>query len=1039
MMGIVFLSTIRAAASTATIKLRTGVADWGVVSLGEDVETVQFTWAVDGVTNGATQKKVVISVGPTGVTPPPFKYSCLPTECAAQTFLGTNIMPGLKARTSYTWCANVETSSGDNLTGCLDFETAPSPQTFPGAAQWIGGGGQLRSTTGLVLTTKPKKARAFVSGVGAFYLYVNGEKIGNQVMAPLQSVYPKTIYYSTFDITDVLTAGTNTIGAVLGNVKWGYDDLWCNMTAAGGPDGCRAFVVRIEADGEVLDTSDVSTWEARTGPITWDHFFHGETFDATVPWDWGVKSSSNTATTTIVNDASNDASNTQTWMKAKVMTPPAGAPLTMEVSSSLGTLRPNLGPPVTTQRELPAQTDPVKTTAFDVGTAYIFDFGDNVAGMARLDLSVGHGLPAGTALRVAIAEIIEGSFEDVGGMCALCPGCGACAGGAGGSNGNTECSVFVGDGALCNTYCNNPSRSGKAPDTHALRDEPCYPHQSYNKGGEVPHYDQRSSRYIGDFNNANMTNVYYVRGDGKAESYTPFFAGGGFRYAQLSISAGKSKSSDVEARIAAFTPDKTTLTGLDMHSSVPSAGDVTVATVTSVGKGIVPDVLNKIHAMTRASQLSNLWGIPTDCPQRERRGWTGDAQSSSDEAMLNFDMRGFYAKYLRDMMDDQSRRDPNVPANESGAIADVVPYDGIGGLPGCPVWQVVYTVVGHGLWKHYGEAALPLLKFHYQNMRNLSMWFERHADPTDNLLVTQCYGDWMGFNPESHNSGSSALTPTAAVTAFYHVLSRQYMSVIAAALGDDEEAKHWGTLRNEGVRAYHKRFYNATAGGYNPCVNDLPQWSVHHPNTTCHGTSAHGSQTSNAMALAIGAPQSVSPELTMSIAQRLASDVANFGDKFTTGVSGIAWLLPQLDIFGNGERAMKTMMGDQYPSLGTMAAQNMTSLCENLACSFHTAGGGSQNRESRSLFSLSLSLFKVFLLPLSLSCLLVALTTYHLFPLVSSSVFVYVLYRHHARRVGCMVQRKSWWYRLESERKHRGMEDRHRARRTERHHDARQR
>lgn len=50
--------------------------------------------------------------------------------------------------------------------------------------------------------------------------------------------------------------------------------------------------------------------------------------------------------------------------------------------------------------------------------------------------------------------------------------------------------------------------------------------------------------------------------------------------------------------------------------------------------GSVPSVLNTIHEMARRSQLSNLWSIPTDCPQRERRGWMGDAQVSCDGAML---------------------------------------------------------------------------------------------------------------------------------------------------------------------------------------------------------------------------------------------------------------------------------------------------------------------------------------------------------------------------------------------------------------------
>ena len=44
--------------------------------------------------------------------------------------------------------------------------------------------------------------------------------------------------------------------------------------------------------------------------------------------------------------------------------------------------------------------------------------------------------------------------------------------------------------------------------------------------------------------------------------------------------------------------------------------------------------------------------------------------------------------------------------------------------------------------------------------------------------------------------------------------------------------------------------------------------------------------------------------------------------------------------------ALAILEGDMYPSIGHMAAQNMTTLCENWACTFHEAGGGSGNHVS---------------------------------------------------------------------------------------------
>ena len=62
-----------------------------------------------------------------------------------------------------------------------------------------------------------------------------------------------------------------------------------------------------------------------------------------------------------------------------------------------------------------------------------------------------------------------------------------------------------------------------------------------------------------------------------------------------------------------------------------------------------------------------------------------------------------------------------------------------------PVWQVAYIVIARQMWKHHGEDVLPSIRTHWPGLLDLMGWFDRHADPADGLLVTKCYGDWMGF------------------------------------------------------------------------------------------------------------------------------------------------------------------------------------------------------------------------------------------------------------------------------------------------------
>ena len=70
------------------------------------------------------------------------------------------------------------------------------------------------------LDKKVKSATAFISGLGLFELYLNGQKIGDQVLAPGLTEYNKRAFYMTFDVTGNLKAINNAIGVILGNGRF---------------------------------------------------------------------------------------------------------------------------------------------------------------------------------------------------------------------------------------------------------------------------------------------------------------------------------------------------------------------------------------------------------------------------------------------------------------------------------------------------------------------------------------------------------------------------------------------------------------------------------------------------------------------------------------------------------------------------------------------------------------------------------------------------------------------------------------------------
>jgi hypothetical protein len=107
-------------------------------------------------------------------------------------------------------------------------------------------------------------------------------------MDPAQSVYHQRMHFVTFDVAELLVSGgSNLLVATLGTAKFGYLNTWCDMSHAGGPDGCRAFILQLRitfADGTNLThcSSSDSGWEASESPVAWDHFWHGETMNASV-------------------------------------------------------------------------------------------------------------------------------------------------------------------------------------------------------------------------------------------------------------------------------------------------------------------------------------------------------------------------------------------------------------------------------------------------------------------------------------------------------------------------------------------------------------------------------------------------------------------------------------------------------------------------------------------------------------------------------------------------------------------------------------
>ena len=221
--------------------------------------------------------------------------------------------------------------------------------------KWIGGGGQLRKE--FVLKGQPLRARAYICGLGYYELRINGRKVGDHVLDPGWTTYQRRVLYVTYDVTEYLRQGNNTIGVMLG-------EGWFKS---------RALLLQLSIDtqggekhAEILSDN---TWKANPGPIIADSIYDGETYDArleTPGWD---------------KAGFVDAK----WKPAVTVDPPKG-----EVSAQMM-------PPI---RVIDTIT-PVKMTSPKPGM-YVFDMGQNFSGWVRLRVRG----PRGAEVKLRHAELL---------------------------------------------------------------------------------------------------------------------------------------------------------------------------------------------------------------------------------------------------------------------------------------------------------------------------------------------------------------------------------------------------------------------------------------------------------------------------------------------------------------------------------------------------------------------------------------------------------------------------------------------------------
>ncbi len=367
-------------------------------------------------------------------------------------------------------------------------------------------------------------------------------------------------------------------------------------------------------------------------------------------------------------------------------------------------------------------------------------------------------------------------------------------------------------------------------------------------------------------NAALQTDRVIARGTGE-EIYEPRFTYHGFQYVWVRGLKEKPKVEDVIAKV--IHNDFRKISSFDCSSAS----------------------LNRLLKMADRSYVSNyVNGFPTDCPHREKNGWTGDAAFTSELAQYLYENTACSEKWLCDIKDSQAA---------DGSIPCCVPNSGHV-MKACdgPDWANVLPILTWDLWIYRDDRQMldemyPTVVAYLNYLRSRE---------TEIGLVSCGLGDWCSVGSERPS--------VAYCNSVFYYQAVKFASLMAREKGLLTDAAKFARWADENLAAVRKKFYRGK------------------------GVWDNGGQTAQALAVTHGLSAASERQAT---ADRLIATVAEKGEHVDVGVHGMKNLFRALSIVGRTDLAFRVLTNETSPSLVDWIKAGGTSLWE----SFN--GSGSHN------------------------------------------------------------------------------------------------
>lgn len=220
-----------------------------------------------------------------------------------------------------------------------------------------------------------KRARLYATARGAYWFYINGQRVGDGYLNPGWTDFRHRIMYNTYDVTQMLRQGNNALGIELGH-GWFCDDFGWAGAMWGDQYGYKPSalaMIKVEyTDGTNETFVTDNTWKVYNGgPLYVNNLYHGVIYDARREVD-GWK-----------EPGFNDAA----WEKVAILPPP---PASTEIQGYVGL-------------EIKNNITLTAKKMTRIGNRFIYDMGQNFAGVPRLKNMKGR---KGQTITIHFAEML---------------------------------------------------------------------------------------------------------------------------------------------------------------------------------------------------------------------------------------------------------------------------------------------------------------------------------------------------------------------------------------------------------------------------------------------------------------------------------------------------------------------------------------------------------------------------------------------------------------------------------------------------------